>query len=67
MVQGKATNAGLYIPLLVPNRPWTALNMDFLLGLTPTQQRVDSIMVVAERLSKNGSLHRLSKTNGYYY
>jgi hypothetical protein len=46
------SNVGLYLHLPVPSKPWEHVSMDFVIGLTPTSRRSDSIMVVVNRFSK---------------
>jgi hypothetical protein len=43
--------AGLLLPLQVPDRPWASVSMDFLGGF-PQVEGMEAVMVVVHRLSK---------------
>lgn len=49
LAKGKASNAGLYLPLPIPTQLWMDVRMDFVLGLPQTQKGNNSISVAVDR------------------
>ncbi len=45
---------GLLRPLLIPNKPWTDISLDFITKLPKTKRDKDSASVVIDRIAKEG-------------
>ena len=50
--KGVCQNTGLYTPIVVLEKPWTDISMDFFLGLPNKSKGYDYILMVLDRFSK---------------
>ena len=53
---------GLYMPLLVPSRPWESVSMDFVGGIPFSRKHHEYLYVVVDRFSKMCILMPCKKT-----
>lgn len=52
LAKGRNQNMGLYTPFSVPENPWEDVSINFVLGLSRTQRKHHSVMVVVDQFSK---------------
>ena len=63
IAKGVSQKTSLYTPIFVPEKPWSDISMDFLLGLSKTMKGYESIFVVVDRFSKMTHFIPFKKTS----
>jgi hypothetical protein len=61
--KGIRQNARFYQPFTIPERPWDAINMDFVLGFPREKRGCDSIFMVVDRFSNMAHFIPCQKTS----